>query len=66
MDNRYYFNKKENQFKIGIDQGYNKLISDSNGVHWGKDLKNLLAIYRPSSKIVTQDTGPTLRGRIRV
>lgn len=25
---------KNNHNKIGIDIGYNKLISDSNGVHW--------------------------------
>ena len=35
------FIKKENKFKVGIDQGYNKLISDSNGVHWGKELKSI-------------------------
>ena len=35
------FIKKENKFKVGIDQGYNKLISDSNGVHWGKELKEI-------------------------
>ena len=48
-EGKYYLNifwekeniKKENKFKIGIDQGYNKLISDSNGVHWGKDLKQI-------------------------
>ena len=48
-EGKYYLNifwekeniKKENKFKIGIDQGYNKLISDSNGVHWGKDLKDV-------------------------
>ena len=48
-DNKYYLNifwekeniKKENKFKVGIDQGYNKLISDSNGVHWGKELKQI-------------------------
>lgn len=26
--------KKVNQNVVGIDIGYNKLISDSNGVHW--------------------------------
>ena len=26
--------KKNNSTTIGIDIGYNKLISDSNGVHW--------------------------------
>jgi IS605 OrfB family transposase len=48
-DGKYYLNifwekqasKKENKFKVGIDQGYNKLISDSNGIHWGKDLKDI-------------------------
>ena len=48
-NNKYYLNifwekeslKKENKFKVGIDQGYNKLISDSNGVHWGKELKEI-------------------------
>ena len=48
-NNKYYLNifwekesiKKENKFKVGIDQGYNKLISDSNGVHWGKELKSI-------------------------
>lgn len=33
--------KTNNQLKIGIDQGYNKLLSDSNGVHWGKELKEI-------------------------
>jgi len=33
--------KKENTQAVGIDQGYNKLISDSNGVHWGTDLKGI-------------------------
>ncbi|MBO5142750.1 MAG: transposase [Treponema sp.] len=48
-NNKYYLNifwekelvKTNNQLKIGIDQGYNKLISDSNGVHWGKELKEI-------------------------
>ena len=26
--------KKSNQQVVGLDIGYNKLISDSNGVHW--------------------------------
>ena len=33
--------KTNNQLKIGIDQGYNKLLSDSNGVHGGKELKEI-------------------------
>ena len=28
--------------KVGIDQGYKKLISDSNGVHWRKQFKRYL------------------------
>ena len=48
-NNQYYVNifweketiKKENENKVGIDQGYNKLISDSNGIHWGKELKDI-------------------------
>lgn len=32
---------KEHTQKVGIDQGYRKLISDSNGVHWGLDLKEV-------------------------
>lgn len=48
-NNKYYLNifwekesvKTNNQLKIGIDQGYNKLLSDSNGVHWGKELKEI-------------------------
>ena len=33
--------RTNNKLKIGIDQGYNKLLSDSNGVHWGKELKEI-------------------------
>ena len=33
--------KANNKQFVGIDQGYNKLISDSNGVHWGKELKQI-------------------------
>ena len=33
--------KKINYNTVGIDQGYRKLISDSNGVHWGSDLKEI-------------------------
>lgn len=33
--------KKSNQQVVGLDIGYNKLISDSNGVHWGKELKEI-------------------------
>ena len=48
-EGKYYLNifwekesaKANNKFKVGVDQGYNKLISDSNGVHWGKDLKDI-------------------------
>ena len=32
---------KEHTQKVGIDQGYRKLISDSNGIHWGSDLKEV-------------------------
>ena len=32
---------EEHKQKIGIDQGYRKLISDSNGIHWGVDLKKV-------------------------
>ena len=32
---------EEHKQKIGIDQGYRKLISDSNGVHWGSNLKEV-------------------------
>ena len=39
--------KKSNQQVVGLDIGYNKLISDSNGVHWGKELKE---IYNRLSK----------------
>lgn len=39
--------KKNNEHVVGIDQGYRKLISDSNGVHWGSDLKD---IYERLSK----------------
>ena len=48
-EGKYYLNifwekesvKQTNKQFVGIDQGYNKLISDSNGVHWGKDLKDI-------------------------
>lgn len=48
-DRKYYLNifwekqpvKANNKQFVGIDQGYNKLISDSNGVHWGKELKDI-------------------------
>ena len=33
--------KKSNQQVVGLDIGYNKLISDSNGVHWGVELKSI-------------------------
>lgn len=48
-EGKYYLNifwekesvKQTNKQFVGIDQGYNKLISDSNGIHWGKDLKDI-------------------------
>lgn len=33
--------KKTNGISIGIDQGYKKLLSDSNGIHYGENLKNI-------------------------
>jgi len=33
--------EKQNGDDLGLDLGYNKLISDSNGNHYGKDLKDI-------------------------